>query len=208
MLLSALLSASLAAPASAAKVRVAVQDKYGKPVADAVVYLVVEASATYAAPAEPFVMDQVKQEFVPRVLAVPAGAKVTFPNSDNIHHHLYSFSDAKKFDVPLYKGKPADPVTFDKPGIVKVGCNIHDWMSGVIVVLPSPAFAKTDAKGAAELDVPDGDEAVLEVFHALQRGEAKETRKTVKLGAAAKAEWKLPLKLDNRKKRPASYSNY
>ena len=208
MPLYALVALLLAAPASAAKIQAVVQDKYGKPVADAVVYLATESSAAYSAPETPFVMDQVKQEFVPRVLAIPAGGKVSFPNSDNIHHHLFSFSETKKFEVPLYKGKPADPVAFDKPGIVKVGCNIHDWMAGVIVVLPSPSFAKTDAKGAAQLEVPDGEEAVLEVFHPLLRGEPKETRKTVKLGEGAKAEWKLPLKMDNRKKRPASYSNY
>lgn len=206
MLIPALVGALLAVPAAAAKLKVSVQDKFGNPVADAIVYLPEDQPGE--APAEPFVMDQVKQEFKPRMLAVPVGAKVSFPNSDNVHHHLYSFSEAKKFEVPLYKGKPADPVVFDKAGLVKVGCNIHDWMNGMILVVPGPHFAKTDAKGAAELEVPDGEQAVVEVYHERLRGEPKETRKTVKLGPGGKAEWKLSMKTDGRKKRPASYSNY
>ena len=209
MLLPALLAAVLAAPASAGKLALQVNDKYGNPAADAVVYQVEEKPGTYPAPEKPFVMDQVKQEFVPHLLAIPAGAQVTFPNQDALHHQIYSFSEAKKFELPLYKGKPADPVTFEATGAVKVGCSIHDWMNGVIFVSPTPVFAKTDAKGRAELELPgDAESVVLEVFHERLRGESSATRKTVSVADGAKAEWKLPLKLDNRKKRPTSYSPY
>lgn len=207
MLLSLVLAVA-SSPVLAAKVQVVVKDKGGNPAPDAVVYAVLEKPGEHAAPEKPYVMDQIKQEFVPHVLAVQAGGKVSFPNQDNIHHHLYSFSDAKKFEVPLHKGKPAEPVVFDKAGVVKVGCNIHDWMAGVIFVAPHPYFAKTDAKGVAELEVPDGEEAELEVFHERLRTDPAATRRKVKLGEAAKAEWKLSLKLDNRKKRPLTFSNY
>ena len=75
-------------------------------------------------------MDQVHKQFVPHVLPVVVGTAVTFPNHDQIHHHVYSFSRAKTFEMPLYKGENAPPVAFDQPGAVKIGCNIHDWMDG------------------------------------------------------------------------------
>jgi len=103
------------------------------------------------------VMDQVDKEFVPRVLPVRTGTKVSFPNSDNILHHVYSFSKAKPFELPLYKGAPANPVVFDNPGVVVLGCNIHDWMKGYIVVLETPWFGKTGDKGKTLIkDVPPG----------------------------------------------------
>lgn len=209
VLFTALLAASLAAPASAAKVKLLVADKYGNPAADAVVHLVEETPGAWPAPEQPYVMDQIKQEFVPHVLPIQAGGKVSFPNTDALHHQVYSFSEAKKFEISLYKGKPAEPLVFEATGAVKVGCSIHDWMNGVVLVLPNPVFVKTDAKGKAELDVPgDAKSAVLEVYHERLRVGAASTRKTVELALGAKAEWKLPLKLNNRKKRPTSYSPY
>jgi hypothetical protein len=65
------------------------------------------------------------------VLPIAVGTEVRFPNHDQIHHHVYSFSRVKSFDLPLWKGEEAPPVLFDAPGVVKVGCNIHDWMMGV-----------------------------------------------------------------------------
>lgn len=85
------------------------------------------------------------------MLPVYVGTRVTFPNRDNIRHHVYSFSSAKKFELPLYIGTPAAPVVFDKPGVVALGCNIHDWMLAYIYVLTTPHFAKTAADGKARL---------------------------------------------------------
>ncbi|HET7370467.1 MAG TPA: methylamine utilization protein [Gammaproteobacteria bacterium] len=103
------------------------------------------------------VMDQHDRQFVPHVLAVEAGTAVQFPNSDNIRHDVYSFSPAKVFELPLYAGTPAQPVIFDKPGVVVLGCNIHDWMLAFIDVVPTPYFGQTDAGGAARIeDVPAG----------------------------------------------------
>ncbi len=96
---------------------------------------------------KPAVMDQIHQEFVPVLLPIAVGTDVRFPNHDQIHHHVYSFSRTRSFELPLYKGEEAQPVRFDKEGVVKVGCNIHDWMSGIILVLPTPYFATTDEAG-------------------------------------------------------------
>jgi len=106
-------------------------------------------------------MDQINKEFVPSVLPVMVGTPVSFPNRDNIRHHVYSFSRVKSFDLPLSKDEEAPPVLFDAPGVVKVGCNIHDWMMGVILIVPTPWFVTTDDGGAFVLrDVPAGDVTV------------------------------------------------
>jgi plastocyanin len=150
-----------AALAHAGEIRVTVVDAEQKPVPDAIVW-VDGVAGKPEAPAEPAAMDQIKQEFVPRVLPVVVGTKVKFPNKDNIQHHIYSFSKAKKFEVPLYKGETAEPVTMDVTGVIKLGCNIHDWMLGYIVVLPNAFYAKTGADGKATLkNVPTGKFKVL-----------------------------------------------
>lgn len=104
------------------------------------------------------VMDQQDMRFVPSVLAVRTGTAVTFPNRDDIRHQIYSFSPAKRFELRLYQGTPSEPVVFDKPGLVVLGCNIHDWMVGYIYVTDAPWFAVSDAQGHVSFDnLPAGD---------------------------------------------------
>src|SRR5207248_5774076 len=74
----------------------------------------------------PAVMDQKNLAFTPRVLVVAAGTPVEFPNNDSVSHQVYSFSAAKRFQLPLYKGEVHPPITFDRPWLVVLGCNIHD----------------------------------------------------------------------------------
>lgn len=97
-------------------------------------------------------MDQREQKFAPHVLAVHTGTQVRFLNSDNIRHQVYSFSTAKRFELRLYEGTPTDPLLFDKPGVVVLGCNIHDWMLGYIYVTDDPRFGVSDAQGRVRLD--------------------------------------------------------
>jgi hypothetical protein len=107
-------------------------------------------------------MDQRNREFVPRVLVIGVGSSVEFPNNDSVSHQVYSFSAAKRFQLPLYKGESHPPVTFDKPGLVVLGCNIHDAMVGYIYVSDAPYFAITEASGAATLnDLPAGDYRIV-----------------------------------------------
>ena len=185
----------LAARLNAATVKATVTDADGKPVADAVVFAP-DANDKIIPSTEPYAMDQVNKEFVPHLLPILVGSKVRFPNKDDIHHEIYSFSPAKTFEQPLYKGEPAAPLLFDKPGVVKLGCNIHDWMSGIILVLPNAHFAKTGADGKAELDVPAGTE--LEVFHERLKGSVDDTKKKPEAGVAS---WTLTLKPEKKKKR-------
>lgn len=110
------------------------------------------------------VMDQRNTAFEPGVLVIEAGTVVSFPNSDTVRHQVYSFSPTKSFELPLYSGTPPEPVVFDEPGVVVVGCNIHDWMIGWIIVLDTPHHARTGADGFARLQVPDG-EYRLQAWH-------------------------------------------
>jgi plastocyanin len=102
------------------------------------------------------VIDQINKRFVPRVSVVRTGTTITFPNSDHIRHQVYSFSRAKTFDLKLYAGSPKTPVEFDRPGLVVLGCNIHDTMVAFVGVVDSPYFAKTSESGGAVLTLPAG----------------------------------------------------
>ena len=183
-----------------------VKDERGKPVADAVVSLTSPAAATPPR-AAPAVMDQQNKEFVPLVLPVAMGTSVTFPNRDNIRHHVYSFSSSKRFELPLYIGTPAAPVVFDKPGAVVLGCNIHDWMVGYVYVLPTPYFAKTAEDGKASIgDVPPG-AYEARVWHPRQRTETEKTATPVKLAAGEPGQvgFVVTLKPDRRPIRRPTY---
>ncbi len=113
---------------------------------------------------ESIVLDQKSREFIPHVLAVRTGTPVFFPNSDDIRHHVYSFSQAKRFEIKLYSGTPKKPVVFNKPGLVALGCNIHDWMLGFVFVTDAPHFTKTDSSGHWSLNLPEGDYQI-ELWH-------------------------------------------
>jgi plastocyanin len=102
------------------------------------------------------IIDQINKKFVPRVTVVRTGTAITFPNSDHIRHQVYSFSKAKKFTLKLYAASPPTPVTFGEPGLVVLGCNIHDNMVAFVGVVDSPYFAKASPSGAATLTMPAG----------------------------------------------------
>ena len=137
--------------AGAAAFEARVVDAAGPPIADAVGSLRPTHATPLPVPASA-VMDQRDKTFVPRVLVVQRGAAVRFPNSDQIRHHVYSFSEPKRFELRLYKGTPAEPVVFDRAGTVVLGCNIHDSMIAFVRVVDTPWFAKTDPSGVARIE--------------------------------------------------------
>ena len=163
------------APSSAAVVSVQVRAA-GEPVSDAVVSLRPAGAAGSATSEATAVVDQIGSEFVPRVSAIQIGTLVAFPNSDATRHQVYSFSPAKRFTLPLYSGTPPAPLPFDQPGVVSLGCNIHDWMQGFIVVLDTPYFAKTDDNGVARIELPPGDYS-LQLWHERLQGELNQPLK-------------------------------
>jgi len=192
------------APASGAEITGRVVGQNGEGIAQAVVFVqTLPAGVPVPAGTKPAVMDQIHREFVPVLLPIAVGTDVRFPNHDQIHHHVYSFSRTRSFELPLYKGEEALPVRFDKPGVVKVGCNIHDWMSGIILVLPTPYFATTDETGRFVLrDLPPGTYP-LACWHELSQVKVEETAQQVQAGGNA-AEVTFTLSLTTPRSRPAS----
>jgi plastocyanin len=143
-----------ALPLTAATLEVRVTDAGGKAIRDAVVYAVPPQQMPLAK--NTAVMDQIDRTFIPHVLPVQTGTWVQFPNSDNIRHQVYSVSPVRRFQLPLYIGKPAYPVQFPKAGVVPIGCNIHEQMSAYIVVVDTPYFATVEKGQASLADVAAG----------------------------------------------------
>jgi len=108
------------------------------------------------------VMNQRNETFVPHVVAVTTGSTVDFPNSDRIYHNVFSLSKPATFDLGRYATGRSKSVRFDRPGIVRVFCEIHSHMSAFILVFGHPFFTMTDADGRYRLDnIPPGTYSVV-----------------------------------------------
>ncbi|MBC8007287.1 MAG: methylamine utilization protein [Prolixibacteraceae bacterium] len=187
----------------AAELRMQVFEGNGKPLPDAVVVAFpVDGRALPAKPGTQ-VEDQIDKEFVPYVQAIRVGSYVKFPNKDDIRHHVYSFSPAKKFELPLYSGTPTSPVLFDKVGVVKLGCNIHDWMIGYLYITDAPYFGKTAEDGKVELKDLRAGSYRVRVWHPRLDGAEESTTQQVdvKDNAAGSAQWTLKLQREFRPRR-------
>ena len=117
------------------------------------------------APARRAEMKQENKTFTPHVVAIPVGGTVWFPNLDLIFHNVFSNFSGQPFDLPLYAPKTTRSVTFTKPGIVQVFCNIHPAMSAIIAVVATPWYALTPPTGRFSIEnVPPG-EYDFHIFH-------------------------------------------
>ncbi|MDB6126184.1 MAG: hypothetical protein JWM35_80, partial [Verrucomicrobia bacterium] len=186
--------------APAASVEFQVADTKNAAVMDAVVSLVpVDAPARLQPPSVPVEIMQRGEEFSPYVTPLVVGTAVSFPNRDTVQHHVYSLSKPKRFELPLYAGEAKEAIVFDQPGVVVLGCNIHDWMSAYVVVLTTPWFAQTKADGRATIaDVPAG-RYRAEVWH--PRLGKIETREVTVADGAAPVVFSLALKAERRIRR-------
>jgi len=135
----------------------------GPPIA--AVYLEGDFSGLSPGEAKVEVLKQVGHQFVPKLLSVRAGSTVEFLNLDEDYHNILSYSKVKRFDLGRYrKGDPTPTILFDKPGMVKIYCEIHKHMRGVIFVHDSPYFTETDARGNFRIEEVPAGSYKLKVF--------------------------------------------
>ncbi len=167
-------------------------DKKKEDLSSVVIYLD-EVRATSAAVGESkkdYSMSTKNKQLSPRSMAVPVGAKITFPNYDPIFHNLFSVSAPNEFDLGLYKGGASKTHSFAKPGIVRVFCNVHPQMSATIVVANSSYLTSASKTGSFSLgDVPNGTyllKAYTEEGQSEQRIQVSESPLKVKLSIDGK----------------------
>jgi plastocyanin len=162
------------------------------------------------APPVEAVMDQVNRMFEPDLLVIPVGSEVTFSNSDTVSHQIYSFSPARRFQLPLYRGKPYPPTRFDQAGLVTLGCNIHDEMLAYVLVTDAPFFGRTAANGTWSAEVPSGRYRIL-IWHPRIRDEDKDLQGEVAIAdtdGTLTLHLKKPLKPAPLEGRPHSWDRY
>jgi plastocyanin len=173
---SALGALALAAsPAAAGDLVVQVRAAGGAGVANAVVTLYPGGRPSpLGAVRSDYQIAQRDLQFSPFVLVVPLGAQVSFPNFDDVRHHVYSFSPVRRFELRLYAREQTRSVRFEQPGIVPLGCNIHDNMIAFIDVVDTGFAARTDNGGRATFTAIPGGPVLVRVWHPWLRAPANQ----------------------------------
>lgn len=140
-----------------------VTDNKGMPLSDVVIEP--DVALVTSAASEVAIIDQIDKQFKPQQILIEAGQLVDFPNSDNIRHHVYSFSKARVFELKLYADTPENPIQFPDHGVVVLGCNIHDSMIGYIFVSKSTQSVMTGESGEVSIQ---SEQAVkqINIWHA------------------------------------------
>jgi plastocyanin len=175
--------------AAAAPLTVRVVDSAGHPIRDAVVTLrPVQGAAPRPVASGSYRISQQNMQFQPFVSVVPVGATVAFPNFDPFRHHVYSFSQARIFELRLFARDQTRSVTFERAGVVAIGCNIHDSMSAFIFVTDTSWTLETTASGAVTFrDVPAAP-YVVQVWHPFLRAPGNQTSRQRNQSAAEATE--------------------
>lgn len=189
---AALLLSLISSGATAASISATITDQDGDPVDDAVIYIESIDGQMPSFTPSAYTVDQLDKTYVPHVSVITRGSTVAFPNSDDIRHHVYSFSDARTFELPLYIGTPSEPVHFDEAGVVDLGCNIHDFMRAYILVLESPYFAKS-AGGQLQMNGFDDGTVDLVVWHPRMTGDEL-LRQQIEISGSHQLELELSLR--------------
>jgi plastocyanin len=161
---------SLPFSAQSSNLRIQVTDDLKQPITNAVIELISSQPMAHQAT----VLSNIAQEnltFVPFVSAIVAGSSIEFPNRDKTRHHVYSFSDAKSFEIQLYANKPEAPILFDKAGIVSIGCNIHDYMQAYVYVGSSPLLGVTNDQGEITFTNLTNDTYQVKLWHPWQKND-------------------------------------
>ena len=177
----ALMVSLLAQKAWAAELNVSIVDKKNVSPAGTIVELVgVHLSTAFASRAT---VNQDNGEFEPMVTVIPQGSAIEFHNYDSYNHHVYSVSRGNQFDLPLYRGKPPRDIVVEQSGVVKLGCNIHDWMLAYVYVNNSELIVTTDELGLVTFtDLPAGDYEIR-VWNPRLRNNKKALSKRISIAA-------------------------
>jgi plastocyanin len=151
----------------------------------AVVYLEGEFPAATNSRPRIVQLAQRQQQFRPALLPIQRGTLVEFPNLDDFYHNVFSYSKPKRFDLGRYlkEEKPA-ALRFDAPGVVRLYCEIHEHMRGVILVLDTPYFTKTDAAGRFRLTGAPAGRYVLKAW--VEEKDVRASPVELKLGATVR----------------------
>lgn len=195
--------------AHAATIIATIEGEDGTPIEFAVVTLVGENSGNLSANVEmpSPVMSQEDIKFTPFVLPVAVGSTVSFPNKDDIRHHVYSFSKIKRFELELYGGDEEKSVFFDNEGVVALGCNIHDDMLAYIYVTPSNNFATSGADGKLAISDLEAGTYKAYVWHPRINGNLQDYMQdiTVNINDDAILNFNISLKRERKRKKKGNY---
>jgi hypothetical protein len=193
--------------ARAAELDISVTEPGGAAVEEAVVWLEPRdvPMPRHAAQTE---IRQFDKRFIPLVTVVQTGTLIDFPNEDTVKHHVYSFSPAKSFEIQLYAGRPVAPLVFDKPGVVALGCNIHDWMQAFVRVVDSRWFGKTDARGRVKLARLPAGRYTLHLWHPFQRADVPAQELALRDGPSRTLALGIDLDPNLHKQRPQVEDGY
>ena len=153
-----------AARAEGTSLTATIVDRSGQPLEHAVLSLH-NGAPSHAPPSTVAIMDQRQLQFSPQVLAIQTGTTVSFPNQDDVRHHVYSFSHPNAFELKLYHGESGNVHRFDHPGVVVLGCNIHDGMIGYTRIVDTPYFATSNAQGVLTIENAVPGRQTLQVWH-------------------------------------------
>ena len=179
----------------------------GTPVRDAVVSIRAKGQdPMMAAAGTKAIMVQQGQRFRPHILPIQVGTTVEFPNRDPFRHHVYSFAAAKTFELKLFISSEADPITFDKAGVIPLGCNIHDNMLAYIYVVDTPYFDQTDKDGKTVIDALPAGEYTVEAWHPNQRSSGPATANiTITADGNTQVQFEMDLKRSRRQRDPGAF---
>ena len=196
----------IAQPAAAATIVAHVTSQTGTAAEGAVVTVARKGQAPASAKAGTrATMIQRDRQFAPFILPVQLGTAVEFPNHDPFRHQVYSFSAAKPFELKLYGGNEVNSITFDKEGVIALGCNIHDNMLAYIYVVGTPYFARTAKDGAAALEQVPAGTYTVKVWHPGQKsGQIVSKEVTVAANDTAQLDLQIEMKRERKQRKPGA----
>lgn len=182
----------------AAALDIQVVDQHGLPVEHAVVTASGDplSKATNGSD-QTAVIEQRQQQFAPRVTVVQKNAQIRFPNRDITQHHVYSFSSVKSFEIELYRGDSPAPIRFERSGIVSIGCNIHDWMLGYIVITDDSLFGVTGPDGIVHFAEAMSSLGAITIWHPAMTSGKPAAFPAISTNESTGDEWRIAVELND-----------